>query len=105
MADMEVAINLIAAFSHVGLPPPRIIWDIDAIDEAKRPNSRVSTFISVGLSSDVFSVWAAREHGKRFVRIDSADGFGVASRYEQTTNEWAEIKEQLGGSLNDRLDH
>jgi hypothetical protein len=92
MADIEVASDVIAAFSGVGLPTPKIVWDIHAIAEAQRADSTVSTFISVGLSSNVFSVWVATEKSQAAIKIDSADTIKVASRFEGADS-WTEFRE------------
>lgn len=92
MADIEVASDITAAFSGVGLPTPKILWDIHAIAEAQRADSTVSTFISVGLSSNVFSVWVAAEKSEAAIKIDSADTIKVASRFAGADS-WTEFRE------------
>jgi hypothetical protein len=97
MADIEVAMGVIAAISRLGLPAPSILWDIEAVHEAVRKDGRFKTFISVGLCSNVFSTWAANERSNRLVRIDSADTIKVGSRID-ADDDWTEFKEKAVGT-------
>jgi len=96
MADIEVAMDVIAAISRIGLPAPSVLWDVQAIQEAVRTDSKYTTFISVGLCSNVFSVWAANEKSRRLVMIDSATSIKVGSRIE-AADAYAEFIETPNG--------
>jgi hypothetical protein len=97
MADVELASDIIATFAGVGLSPPTILWDVDAIAEAEKSDSLITTFISIGLSSNIFSVWLSNEKSRGAVKIDSADEVKIGSRFENTGN-WTQYRESTNGT-------
>lgn len=81
-SDVIAAAEIIAAFSEVALQPPTIIWDNEALEHIENSRTTYTTFISVGLLSNVLSNWLSMQTHFNYHFAANTSGDGEDSQFE-----------------------